>query len=620
MCGIVGIFNYKTGCPVDPQQLSALNQSLHHRGPDQEGSLCEGPLGLAMKRLSIIDLQTGRQPISNEDQSVWTVFNGEIYNYRALRKTLQTQGHSFQTTTDTEVLVHLYEEAGEKLTEQLNGMYSFAIWDKRRKRLLLARDPSGIKPLYVADLPDGVAFASEPKALLLLLNRADEDPVAIDAYLQLGYIPSTRTGFQQIRKVRAGTVELYESGMPVHVHPFDGYAGIERQAHTADDFISLFGHVLQRQLISDAPLGLLLSGGVDSSLIASVCALKLNIRPTCFTIRFADASYDEGPAALETAAALGIPIEPIVLDGHSVAKEIDQIVQLHDEPLMDYSTIPTYWVTRVARQRVKVLLAGDGGDELFGGYPTHYLPALVRHYRRAPSMLRSSFSSLLRYLPASHGYLSLDYRLRRFSQGAGPDPILNHLAWKELFRPDERALLGVRSDSPGAYAEACARQWAKEAERAGASLEEQLMHIDFRMFLQEDCLQKSDRMSMANGIEIRVPFLDNEVIEFARSLPARDKIRPFQTKRLLRDALERILPTGIAKRPKRGFTPPLASWINSELKEYVRDTLRTHYSGEAWTLIEKDLRDHAEGKAENSRRLWSLLILGSWRSRFLKSA
>ncbi len=620
MCGICGAYNRKTSRPIDGARLRAANAALSHRGPDDEGFLEAGSFAFAMRRLSIIDLDTGRQPIANEDRTVWTVFNGEIYNYVELRRDLEARGHRFATRTDTETIVHLYEEHGEDFVGLLNGMFALAVWDAKSKTLLLARDRAGIKPLYYAETPDGLAFASELRALHKLGVSWELDPEALAEYLGSGYMLAPRTGLRGVRKLSPGCILTCG---PSGVRETRYWRWSERrepprsETEAQEEFRALFKRVLERQTRSDVPVGLFMSGGTDSRLIGASLARELGRPLGAISVGFEDPAFDELPAVRRSCEALGIPLEAVTLSESELLAEVPKVLDAVDEPLMDYSAVPTYALCRAARRRFKVVLAGDGGDELFGGYPTHRLEGPASVYRLLPGALRRALAAVADKLPAGHGYLSLDERLKRFASAAGLPPGAAHPRYKALLLEDAQSAVwnGGAPLKPFAGFE----HFYGEAASLGLKGAERLLYVDFKTFLPEDCLAKSDRMSMACALEARVPLLDNEVIDFAARLPAAWRVGGSTLKPFLKRALARYLPKKEVYTSKRGFTPPMARWINGPLAPLVDDLLspeRVRRQGlfrpEAVSAL---LREHRERRHERSRALWALAVLSQWLDR-----
>lgn len=629
MCGIAGIFNYKKNHPVSKVILKRMSDSIIHRGPDDEGFYVKDNIGLAFRRLSIIDLNTGNQPIHNEDCTIWVVFNGEIYNYVELRGVLIDKGHSFYTCSDTEVIVHLYEEYGTEFPLHLNGMYGIALWDEKKKTLLLVRDRPGIKPLYYAETDDGLVFGSEIKSLLKAGVRRVMDYEAINQYLSYGYTLSPLTGFEAIRKLDSGHM-LVCSGSGCSKKEFwdltENSFAIEdlHVDEMADRLIEELRVVINRQVRSDVPLGIFLSGGIDSSLIASVAAEKCNLKLNAFTIGFEEESYNELDNARIVTDRLGLSMQEYILPENEIFGEIEKIMSFLDEPLFDYSVIPVYFISKYARSHVKTVLGGEGGDELFGGYQTYYLHKVIEWYRKVPQVMRDGIRAVVNRLPESHSYLSTAYKLKRFTYGAEFPYDEAHYRWKVLFDANEKQKL-LSDDLLRHIVEPepfhAMGRYFQRAQKKGLSIEDQLMYVDFMTFMQDALLQKTDRMSMANSLEVRVPLLDNAIIDFSRKVPMNKKIKGFQTKYLLRKALSRFQPSEIAFGKKRGFTPPLALWIKNGLKEYMLDSLSSESVANLGFLkhdyITEVIDDHLSGRAENSRLIWSLIVLVSWHRNYV---
>jgi asparagine synthase (glutamine-hydrolysing) len=629
MCGIAGVYNYKTNLPVSNELLKIMNETLVHRGPDDEGFYIKDNIGFAFRRLSIIDLNTGHQPIHNEDKTVWVILNGEIYNFIELRENLKKRGHDFYTKSDTEIIVHLYEEYGVDFPLHLNGMYAIALWDEKKKTLFIVRDRPGIKPLYYAETKNGLMFASEIKSLLKGGVDRAPDYEAINQYLSYGYIPSPLTGFKAVRKLDAGHMFVC-SGKNFFENKFWDLTdtGLSKDILSEDEIVeSLIDeleNVLYRQTRSDVPLGIFLSGGIDSSLIASVAAKRCNLKLNAFTIGFKEKSYNELDNAKLVADKLGLSLNELILSEDDIFKEIEHIISFLDEPLMDYSTIPTFFVSKLARASVKTVIGGEGGDELFGGYPTHYIYKIASIYRKIPQVLRNGLRKAVLKLPESHSYLSLPYKLERFSYGAEFPYDQGHYRWKILFDADEKKKLlnkdflnKIENSEPF---HAMEKYFIKGRER-GFSIQDQLMYVDFKTFLQDDPLQKTDKMSMANSLEVRVPLLDNAIIDFSQRIGL-PKVKGFKTKYLLRKALAKFQPPEIAFGMKRGFTPPIALWIKNGLKDFMLSSLsESSLSGVAFlnhNHITKIIDDHLNGRAENSRLIWSLIVLVNWYKNYVK--
>ena len=607
MCGICGLAS-RTGV-ADPERLRAMSATLVHRGPDSDGELLDGPVGLAARRLSIIDLAGGDQPIPNEDGSVHVVQNGEIYNFRELRAELERAGHRFRTRCDTEALVHLYEEHGEGFAERLRGMFAVAIWDSRRRRLVLARDRYGIKPLYYRDESGELAFASELRAL----PRGEVDVDALEGFLAFNSVPAPNSIFEGTRKLPAGHLLVWEDGI-ARVERYARPAPVpasevrnEDPAELAEELRARMRDSVRAHLIADVPVGVLLSGGVDSAFLTALAAQESGEPVHTFSIGFEERSFDELDDARSVAAMYGTRHEELVLRPDA-ALLLPRLAEVFDEPFADSSALPTYLVSELAARHVKVALSGEGGDELFGGYYTYAADLLALRIGRLTPLARP----IVERLPSSSRRASLDYKAKRFVRGAGLPPLERHHAWKEIFSADLRAELTGRSSA----FDPVDRLRARFAETEGAELLARLQDVDLGTYLVDDLLVKTDRASMAHSLEARVPFLDPIVTGLAFALPTRLKVRGFRKKVLLRRAAAPLLPRRIVYGRKRGFSIPAAAWLRGELEPFARDvlapdTLRRQgfFRPEPVTRL---LDRHLAGEEDLSRQLWGLLAFTLW--------
>jgi asparagine synthase (glutamine-hydrolysing) len=613
MCGICGIASSRGA--ADPGRLAAMSATLVHRGPDSDGSFVEGPVGLAARRLAIIDLPTGDQPIANEDETVHVVQNGELYNYRELRAELARSGHRFSTEGDTEVLVHLYEEHGLAFAERLRGMFALALWDAPRRRLVLARDRYGIKPLYYRAVGGELEFASELRAL----PRGAIDLEALEAFLAFNSIPAPLTIFREARKLPAGHLLVWEGGDPRierYARPAPADVGDLRDDDEAELVEELRGRLrdsVRAHLVSDVPVGVLLSGGVDSSSLAALAAQESSEPLRTFSIGFEERSFDELGDARLVAERYGTRHRELVLRPDA-ALLLPALADAFDEPFADSSALPTYLVSQLAAQDVKVALSGEGGDELFGGYYTYVADQLAA---RAGGLARLA-RPLVERLPSSSARASFDYKAKRFVRGAHLPPLERHHAWKEIFSTDARTELTGRSngfDPVDLYR-------ARFAETEGAEPLARLQDVDLGVYLVDDLLVKTDRASMAHSLEARVPFLDPVVTSFALALPARQRVRGLRKKVLLRRAVAPLVPAKILRGKKRGFSIPAAAWLRGELEPFARDTLSAetlrHQGFFRPEAVNRVLDDHVAGKEDLSRQLWGLLAFTLWHERHVE--
>lgn len=613
MCGIAGFYLLRDH--ADPGVVRKMCEAMRHRGPDDEGVFVSGGCGIGMRRLSIIDLAGGHQPISNEDGSIWIVFNGEIYNFEELTGFLRSRGHVFRTHSDTETLIHLYEEEGVEGLKRLRGMFAFAIWDGKRRELLLARDRFGKKPLYYTAGPQGLFFASEIKCLRAAGLPLTPDREALRWYFQLQYIPEPLTAFQGVRKLEPGGWMVYRADgsttqgryweLPVPTTAPDTVS----EEDLCDKVRTLFDESVRMRMIADVPLGAFLSGGIDSSLVVASMARQSSAPVKTFSIGFAEQEANELPWAKLVAEAYKTEHHEVVLKP-DVADLTSRVVWLLDEPMGDTAVIPTFLVSEVARQHVKVALSGDGGDELFGGYTSFQSMQDLAWADRVPSVLRRLTGSIAKALPyAARGknYLSMISRLssleRYWEFNYAPRATLQRLLNSEwLLDLDER---GLRSGPLGKF---CLPP--------GTDVVTQAMYFETAANLISGMLVKSDRMSMGASLEVRSPLLDHKLAELAIPLAHRWKMRDGRSKYILIRALGDRLPPALLTRKKMGFAFPLDVWFRGALRPMLRDHLQSRSFAERGIAspqaIEAMIAEHELGRRDNSSRLWSLLILELW--------
>ena len=592
-----------------------MSGKLVHRGPDSDGAFVEGPAALAARRLAIIDLQTGDQPIANENETIHVVQNGELYNYRELRAELERAGHRFRTHGDTEVLVHLYEQDGLAFARRLRGMFAVALWDSTLRRLVIARDRYGIKPLYYRASAAGLEFASELRAL----PRGEIDLDALESFLAFNSIPAPLTIFRKVRKLPPGHVLVWEGGearLERYARPAPAPEGELREDDEAELIEELRGRLrdsVRAHLVADVPVGVLLSGGIDSAALTALAAQETAEPVRTFSIGFQERSFDELSDARLVAERYGTQHRELVLRPDA-ALLLPALADAFDEPFADSSALPTYLVSQLAAQDVKVALSGEGGDELFGGYYTYVADLLAERTGGLARLARP----LVERLPTSTARASFDYKAKRFVRGAHLPPLERHHAWKEIFSRDARAELTGRSngfDPVDVYR-------ARFAETEGADLLARLQDVDLGIYLVDDLLVKTDRASMAHSLEARVPFLDPAVTNLALALPTRHRVHGLRKKVLLRKAVAPLVPERIVKGKKRGFSIPAAAWLRGELEPFARqtlsaDTLRRQgfFRPEAVaTLIDR----HVAGKEDLSRQLWGLLAFTLWHERHVE--
>lgn len=638
MCGICGIAKTDNGAPVSRSLLSSMCATIVHRGPDDEGIFVQNNVGLGVRRLSIIDVEGGHQPLSNEDGSVWVAHNGEIYNFPELREELITCGHTFKTRTDTETIVHSYEEWGEHCFQKFRGMFAFALWDDRTKRLLVGRDRMGIKPFYytlIENKERTLVFGSELKTILVHpdVKRALE-PKALDLYLTFEYIPEPLSAFQNIYKLPAGTFLIYERGK-IHI---ERYWDVNREqegevstkphgvslASIEDELYERLKESVKVRLLSDVPLGAFLSGGIDSSAIVGLMH-ELGVSPIkTFSIGFEDATYNELEHARRISQKFHTDHEEFILKPQAL-ELTEKLIRHLDEPFGDFSIFPTYLVSKMARSHVKVILSGDGGDELFAGYE-HYQ---AQKLSRLPlvSFLSKPMPAVLRKLPPSPKKKGLWNKLRRYAQGFEHPQDLRHFRWmmflnqkerEDLYSKDFRHELGgIKPFHTIPPLDKLYPQLDRFDDISGE------LYLDLKSYLIDDILVKVDRMSMATSLETRVPLIDHKVVEYAFQIPGHLKLKGMTTKWIFKKTMERLLPPQNIYRSKEGFSIPIKHWLRNELKE-----LMLHYLSESrirdaglfnFGPIKHKIDRHIQGRENYSHQLWALLVFEIWRENFLKS-
>ncbi len=625
MCGICGIVNFESD-PVDRVVIERMTGALAHRGPDDAGYFVEGRVGLGHRRLSIIDLSGGRQPIFNEDRSAAIVFNGEIYNYRDLAPVLTAAGHIFKTRSDTETILHAYEEYGDDCVHQLRGMFGFAIWDRGKRRLLLARDRLGVKPVYYYRNGRFLAFASEIKSLLEIASIPREvDPVALDLYLTLRYVPGPRTMFKNIFRLQPGHILVADqSGVRTTKYWDIEYPDPEPRSpeYLLERFRELLEESVRMRLVAEVPLGVFLSGGLDSSaILATMSQIAGGDRVKTFSVGY-EASGAEEEAANEFAYArlatdaFACEHHEYRLDARNFAEFVPDLVRYLDEPLADPSCIPLYFISRLAREHITVVLSGEGADEILAGYGIYgRMLALDRIYgssgalgRLAPQLAtwiaRVTPSEKLRHYVRMCGQ-PLETRYRGVSRGFSAEGKLRLVGGDRMKQSDER----LREIFGGYF---------KTVEKASPL--DQMLYVDAKVWLPDDLLIKADKMTMANGLELRVPFLDHKLVEFAATLPNASKVHGKGGKTLLRSAMRGVLPDAIIDRSKKGFPIPIASWLRTSLRQFTRDSLLARDSA-CSRYVDRDettrlVHEHEQG-TDRSQEIWTLLVFEFWHRQFI---
>jgi len=627
MCGICGIIHQHPEQQVDSAVIKRMCDVISHRGPDDDGFHIHQNVGLGMRRLSIIDLVTGAQPIYNEDKSLSIVFNGEIYNYRDLRRELESKGHVFQTNADTEVIVHAYEEYGTECPAKLNGMFGFAIWDQHKNRAFLARDRIGIKPLYYYVDNNRLVFGSELKSILQIpdIPRSVE-PKALDTFLTFEYIPSPFSIFKNIFKLPPGHWLLYQNGQ-AKIQQYWSF-NYETTNQSEDDFsnelCSILEDAVKIRLMSDVPLGAFLSGGLDSSTIVAMMTRNSSERVKSFSIGFDESTYNELPFARTIASHFHTEhYEEIIKP--DITELAERILRQLDEPFGDFSVFPTLLVSEMARKYVTVVLSGDGGDELLGGYETYLAQRIAQQYSRLPSFLRKwAIEPVVSALPPTEKKKGLINKAKRFTEGSRLPDHLQHVRWMIFLQQAEKELLYSNSfasslngyNSHGFIEE----QFLNVASNDPLDQQE---YVDIKTYLVDNILVKVDRMSMAASLETRVPLLDHRFVEFAARLPSSMRIRGKQTKYILKKAMQDILPQSILDRGKEGFSIPIKNWMKYELKPLMTDALSEKNVREKGFFsphyVQRLIKEHLTNRENHSHRLWALMVFHLWYDYYMKS-
>jgi asparagine synthase (glutamine-hydrolysing) len=624
MCGIAGYINRDDHQPAERDVVKRMCDAIIHRGPDDSGYHTDGPLGMGMRRLAIIDLSGGHQPIANEDESVWIVFNGEIYNHEELRGNLRSRGHQFRTQSDTEVIVHLWEEYGTKCVDHLNGMFAFAIWDSNQRELFIARDRLGIKPLFYAMDNHRLVFGSEIKALFANGEVSREpDWTGIDAYFSYGYIPAPLTGYAAISKLPAAHYLHYRDG-DISINRYWDLAFTPKYAASPSDqveeFLSLTEKAVSDRLMSEVPLGAFLSGGVDSSLVVALMAQGSEKATQTFTMGFSGSKggfIDEKPYALEVSKRYGTThtatdIQP------QIERALQAGIHAFDEPFADDSMIPTYHICEEAKKAVTVIMTGLGGDENFAGYERYLGFRMSEFYGRLPRFMRNNvISPLVKTLKEeSSGHYRVNH-LKRFVAASELDAARRWQSYlcvrpqaerKKLYSPEIAAKIDFdRVDALG---------WEHFERLPEGDLLDRALYQDINMYLPEDILALSDRIGMAHSLELRVPLIDHKLVEFCARIPSGLKIKGFEKKHLLRKAARRHVPASVLNHRKQGFASPMASWLRGDLQPMLRDMLSPERINEAGIFsadfVSHAVSDHLELRQMNDKLLFSLLAFQVW--------
>jgi asparagine synthase (glutamine-hydrolysing) len=624
MCGIAGFFQSARGREAPRSELEPMVEAIVHRGPDSAGYYCEDGIALGMRRLRIIDLEGGEQPMFDAHRNIVLTFNGEIYNHDELRRDLQTKGHEFRTRSDTEVLVYMYREYGEAMFERLNGMFAIALADMPRRRVVLARDRLGIKPFFLAERDGTWLWGSEIKCLLAHPAVKPAVNVAnLPDYLFLNYMPPDRTLFEGIGQLKPGELAVLDEGgiqrRPYWDLSFAPDESItERQA--IEESMALLDDAVRMRLMSDVPFGAFLSGGIDSSAIVALMAKHMDQPVKTFSIGFAEKSFDERPYARRVAERYGTEHHELVVEPEKeILDLLPMLVEHTEEPTADSSALPVFLVSRLAREHVTMVLSGDGGDEVFAGYETHNAWAVAEKWRRIPSFIRNGLvRPLVEALPVSDSKISFEFKAKRFVRIAELGAERAHFSWRRIVDEETQAeLLGTNLVGP--------TPWERHKQHFGnAGTDDPLgkmLYVDTRFYLPGDMLVKVDRMSMATSLEARVPFLDHRLVEYAAKIPSRVKFPGGKKKYLLKKGLEPLLDRDLLYRKKAGFNVPKNRWLRNELRELVGDVLAPARLARHGLLdpgaVGRLVDEHQKRQADHSFAIWSVLIFQLWYDRFV---
>lgn len=638
MCGIAGFYLKDSSmCERGAYQVvSDMCSAISYRGPDDRGiklfgfsQECDAPkVGLGHNRLSIIDLTSaGHQPMANEDGSVWLTFNGEIYNFLELKDQLLGQGHVFKSRSDTEVIIHSYEEWGRECVSRFNGMFAFGLWDAKRRSLLFARDRMGKKPLYYYTDSVNIIFASEPKAILRFPGFYKEmDHRSLRKYFLYEYAPSPHTVYKNIFKLEAGNTLVFDEGKVLINKYWDISFSRKGDSGGGAKLRSLLEDSVEKRLISDVPLGVFLSAGIDSSTVTSFAAkISGAEKIKTFSIGFEDKGFDESVYAKSVADYFKTEHRQKILDPGMVTQILPEVMGFLDEPFADASIIPTYLLSKFTREHVKVALGGDGGDELFAGYPTFAAHKLAGIYQRLPGILkRFVIDKVVRGLPVSYGNISFDFKLKQFLKGMPYPPGARNQVWLGSFAPYEQKDLFNKEFCVGEEEDYILEDIDLKLNDCDSSdIFEKIMYLYFKFYLQDDILAKVDRASMACSLEVRAPFLDYRIVELACSLPFNEKLKGFTTKYILKKAMRGHLPKSVINRPKKGFGMPVGKWIRQDLKSLITDELSSDKIKKEGLLnpvyIQRLLEDHFKGRKDNRKQIWTVFMFELWHDKWFKN-
>jgi asparagine synthase (glutamine-hydrolysing) len=624
MCGICGIITTGESKEIKEKDINSMANTLYHRGPDDKGIFLDKNVGLGVRRLNIIDLISGHQPIHNENKTLWIVFNGMIYNFLELHRHLEEKGHIFYTQTDTEVIVHLYEEYGSDCVLWLNGMFAFAIWQVNGETLFLARDRLGVKPLYYVSSNGFFLFASEIKAILKFPGIEKEiDIFSLSQYLTFEYIPTPNSIFKGIKKLLpAHTLVCRNGDMTISRYWNITDRQHKKEGRNINDDIYLLSGLLKdavkMRLISDVPQGVFLSGGIDSGIITAIASILSGGRIKTFSIGFDEPSFDERNFFRQVAGCFNAEHHERIFTSRDLLDLLPTISEFLDEPFADSSILPTYLLSKFAKDHITVALCGDGGDELFAGYPTYIAHKIAAYSKLPPFIPNRYFTEIAKLIiPTSMKNLSLDFQFKRFLAGLNSAPYIRHHLWMGSFSPeDKKQLLDHRINDSLKNTNIFENSRIYFEEYSENNLIDRMQYLDIKTYLLDDLLVKADLASMANSLEVRSPFLDYRLVEFAFNLPTDFRLNNLVTKYILKEYAKGLLPKKIVYKRKKGFGIPLGYWICNELKAFVLDIFSEDKIKKEgffqYAYIKRILKEHFANKADNHKQIWTLLMFELW--------
>ncbi|MCE2929661.1 MAG: asparagine synthase (glutamine-hydrolyzing) [Candidatus Caenarcaniphilales bacterium] len=631
MCGFVGFSSFSHSSYSREEVLKLMNNSIIHRGPDDEGYFQNQQINFGFRRLSIVGLSTGHQPMLSQDQKQIIVFNGEIYNYKELKSNLEKQGFEFRTDSDTEVVLHLYKKYGKEFLKYLNGMFAIALWDCDTQELIIARDRMGEKPLFYQIVNGDVIFASELKAMTKHPLVAKNISISgLNKFLTYEYVPSPFTILDQVYKVEAGEYivitanNIKKSFYWQHPNNYADGSSISNENQAMEDIESLLENSIQLRLQADVPVGVLLSGGIDSSLVTAIAAKVKNSsdRIKSFSIYFNEDSYDESAYIKKIVQQFDLEHYHQTVSAKDMLSLVPKLGAVMDEPMADASIVPTYFLSKLTSSKVKTVMGGDGADEMFAGYPTYTANKLVQLYNVIPYELRTPLTQLAsNFVPISNNNVALDFKLKQFFRGAGVASEIRFFRWMGGFLDSEKKSIlnhDIASQLLGQFTYEDINRYLSRTNIHNET--DRLLYLSQKLYLLDDILVKSDRASMQNSLEIRAPFLDHRLVEYVTLLPDRFKLKTLKTKYILKKLALKHLPNEIVNRPKKGFGIPITQWLREELKEPMLDLLSEQRLKQQgifeYSAVKKLIDDHLQLKTNNRKLLWTLLSLQLWMDEF----